>query len=90
MEGVAHGVGAAGAGGHRAGAHAPEAGVDGDLARGHVADPHGDVEGRDPVPALFLALVMLDDLLLPFGFHSFQFSDRFFSVFTHIVSRISF
>ncbi len=27
VEGVAHGVGAAGAGGHRAGAHAPEAGV---------------------------------------------------------------
>ena len=34
--------------------------------------------------------ILFHDLLLPFGFHSFQFSVRFFSVFTHIVSRINF
>ena len=59
VEGIAYGIGAAGTGGHRTGAHAPEAGVDGDLAGGHVADAGGDIEGRDPVPALLLALVVL-------------------------------
>ena len=53
MEGVAHGVGAPGAGGDRAGAHGPEARVNGHLTRRHVADGGGDIEGGDPVKALF-------------------------------------
>ena len=53
MEGIAHGVGAPGTGGDGAGAHGPEARVDGHLTRRHVADGGGNIEGRHPVKALF-------------------------------------
>ena len=53
VEGVAHGVGAPGAGGDGAGAHGPEPGVNGHLTCRHVADGGGDIEGGDPVEALF-------------------------------------
>ena len=49
-EGVPHGVGAPGAGGNRAGAHSPEARVNGHPPGGHVADACGNEEGRHPVP----------------------------------------
>ena len=50
VEGVAHSVGAARAGGDGAGAHPPEAGSDSYLAGGHVADAGGNVEGGHAVP----------------------------------------
>ena len=53
VEGVAHGVGASGAGGDGAGAHGPEPRVNGHLTRRHVADGGGNIEGRHPVKALF-------------------------------------
>ena len=59
VEGVAHGVGAPGAGGDGAGAHATEPGVNGHLARRHVADGGGDIEGGHPVKALFQAPAVL-------------------------------
>ena len=55
VEGVAHGVGAAGAGRHRAGADALEAEADGDLGRCHVGDGHGDEVGADLFHPLLLA-----------------------------------
>ena len=58
-EGVAHRVGAPGAGGDRAGTHALKAVPDGDEPGGHVADGHGDIKGRDSVEALGLALHQL-------------------------------
>ena len=59
VESVAHGVGASGAGGDGAGAHSPEARVDGHLTRRHVADGGGDIEGGYPVKALFLSPAVL-------------------------------
>ena len=59
VESVAHGVGTSGAGGDGAGAHGPEARVDGHLTRRHVADGGGDIEGGYPVKALFLTPAVL-------------------------------
>ena len=59
MEGVAYSVAAAGTGGHRAGTHALKFGQNGQLARRHVADGGGDIEGRDPVPAPLQAPAVL-------------------------------
>ena len=59
VEGVAHGVGAPGAGGDGAGAHGPEPGVNSHLARRHVADGGGNIEGGHPVKALFQAPTVL-------------------------------
>ena len=50
-EGVAHGVAAAGAGGHRADAHTVQMHPDGNLSRSHIGDGHGDEEGGDLVKA---------------------------------------
>ena len=58
-EGVAHGVGAAGAGGDGAGTHTLEAEGDGDEAGSHVGDGGGDVKGRGPVKALLRAAHLL-------------------------------
>ena len=59
MEGIAHGVGAAGAGRDRAGAHALQAEADGHLGRRHVGNGHGHEVGADLLHAFFLAAGVL-------------------------------
>ena len=44
VERIAYGVGAAGAGRHRTGAHSPEARINGYLSRRHIADGGGNIE----------------------------------------------
>lgn len=55
LEGVAHRVAAAGAGGHRGGAHPMQAETDGDVPGGQVGDGHGDEERGDLVKTAALA-----------------------------------
>ena len=59
VERIAHSVGAACAGRHRAGTHPLEAKADGDLCCRHVGDRHGDEVGADLLHALFLAAAVL-------------------------------
>ena len=52
-EGFAYGVGRGSAGGNGSKVHALEAGADGDVPGGHIADHHGDEENRNPLCAFF-------------------------------------
>ena len=52
-EGFAYGVGRGSAGGNGSKVHALEAGADGDVPGGHVADHHGDEENGNPLCAFF-------------------------------------
>ena len=52
-EGFAYGVGGGGAGRYRGEVGPLEAGADGDVPGGHVADHHGDEEHRHPARAFF-------------------------------------
>ena len=59
VEGVAYGIGAAGAGRDRAGAHALQTKADGHLRRCHVGNGHGHKVGAYLLHALFLAAGVL-------------------------------
>ena len=65
VEGIAHSIGAAGAGRDRAGAHALQAKTDGHLCRRHVGNGHRHKVGADLLHAFFFpAGVLLLDCLL--------------------------